>query len=71
MIDQKGQLVAVPWRGPADQPTVPDVRRSDVDAWGRSDHFRALSRRIYDPIYKYWHRVEWENFDRLPAPAAP
>ena len=66
VLDRKGQLVAVPWRGRPEDVQGPDVRRSDVDHWGRSDHFRAISRRVYDPVYKYWHRVEWEHFDRLP-----
>ena len=43
-----------------------DHRRSDVDAWGRSEHLRELTRRLYDPIYKHYFRVEWEHFDRLP-----
>jgi 1-acyl-sn-glycerol-3-phosphate acyltransferase len=47
--------------GPRDEP-----RRSDVDAWGRSEHLRAMTRRVYDPVYKHWFRVEWEHFDRLP-----
>jgi 1-acyl-sn-glycerol-3-phosphate acyltransferase len=42
------------------------VRRSDVDRWGRSEHFRALTRRAFDPIYKHWFRVEWEGFEHLP-----
>src|SRR5580765_530388 len=67
VLDRKGQLVAVPWRGRPEDVQGPDVRRSDVDHWGRSDHFRAISRRVYDPVYKYWHRVEWEHFDRLPT----
>jgi 1-acyl-sn-glycerol-3-phosphate acyltransferase len=45
---------------------APEVRRSDVDQWGRSEHFRALTRRAFDPIYKYWFRVEWEGFEHLP-----
>jgi len=44
----------------------PEPRRSDVDRWGRSEHFRALTRRAFDPIYKYWFRVEWEGFEHLP-----
>jgi 1-acyl-sn-glycerol-3-phosphate acyltransferase len=48
-------------------PDEPDnVRRSDVDRWGRSEHFRELTRRAFDPIYKYWFRVEWEGFEHLP-----
>ena len=44
----------------------PEPRRSDVDAWGRSEHLRQMTRRLYDPLYKHWFRVEWEHFDRLP-----
>jgi 1-acyl-sn-glycerol-3-phosphate acyltransferase len=43
-----------------------DARRSDVDRWGRSERFRDLIGKAFDPIYKHWFRVEWEGFDRLP-----
>ena len=43
-----------------------EPRHSDVDRWGRSEHFRELTRRVYDPIYKHWFRVEWEGFELLP-----
>jgi 1-acyl-sn-glycerol-3-phosphate acyltransferase len=43
-----------------------EERPSDVDQWGRSENFRALTRRAFDPIYKHWFRVEWEGFDLLP-----
>ena len=55
----------VPLSRPVPEP-VSEVRRSDVDRWGRSEHFRALTRRVYDPIYKHWFRVEWEGFEHLP-----
>jgi 1-acyl-sn-glycerol-3-phosphate acyltransferase len=44
-----------------------DPRMSDVDEWGRSEHLRELLRRIYDPVYDHWFRVEWEGFDKIPA----
>jgi 1-acyl-sn-glycerol-3-phosphate acyltransferase len=44
-----------------------DPRMSDVDEWGRSERLRELVRRIYDPVYDNWFRVEWEGFDRIPA----
>jgi 1-acyl-sn-glycerol-3-phosphate acyltransferase len=44
----------------------PEPRRSDIDAWGRCEHLRQMTRRLYDPLYKHWFRVEWEHFDRLP-----
>jgi 1-acyl-sn-glycerol-3-phosphate acyltransferase len=54
---------------PAPEPEVEPVdgaRRSDVDTWGRSEHMRALTRMVYDPIYRYWFRAEWEGFEHLP-----
>jgi 1-acyl-sn-glycerol-3-phosphate acyltransferase len=44
-----------------------DPRMSDVDEWGRSEHLRELVRRIYDPVYEHWFRVEWDGFDRIPT----
>ncbi len=46
--------------------TLDPNRRSDVDEWGRSESMRALARKLYDPVYRNWFRVEWENFDRIP-----
>ncbi len=45
---------------------VEEARRADVDQWGRSEHFRALTRRAFEPMYKHWFRVEWEGFELLP-----
>jgi 1-acyl-sn-glycerol-3-phosphate acyltransferase len=53
-------------RGAGDVAPLPDPRRSDVDAWGRSEQLRALTRRLYDPIYRRWFRAEWEGFEHLP-----
>jgi 1-acyl-sn-glycerol-3-phosphate acyltransferase len=45
----------------------PDTaRRSDVDEWGRSEHMRSIVRRLYDPVYKYWFRVEWDGLEKIP-----
>ena len=41
-------------------------RRSDVDEWGRSEHMRSIVRRLYDPVYRYWFRVEWEGLEKIP-----
>ncbi|HEX9969931.1 MAG TPA: lysophospholipid acyltransferase family protein [Acidimicrobiales bacterium] len=57
-----GELVHLP-RPP--RPT-PDPRVSDVDEWGRSERMRALARRLYDPIYRQWFRVEWEGLEKIP-----
>jgi 1-acyl-sn-glycerol-3-phosphate acyltransferase len=47
--------------------TLEDPRRGDVDEWGRSASMRALARRIYDPIYRRWFRVEWSGLEKIPA----
>ena len=44
-----------------------DPRLSDVDEWGRSEKMRELARRLYDPIYKYWFRAEWEGLEKIPT----
>ncbi len=44
-----------------------DPRRSDVDEWGRSERFRSLVRTVYDPIYRYWFRAEWEGLEHIPT----
>ena len=41
-------------------------RRSDVDEWGRSEHMRSIVRRLYDPMYRYWFRVEWDGLEKIP-----
>ncbi len=43
-----------------------DARRSDVDEWGRSEHLRSVVRRLYDPLYRHWFRVEWEGLEKIP-----
>lgn len=67
-----GQLVALP--KPAAKkvpethlPTDQEIRRSDVDRWGRSEKMRSLVRTVYGPIDKYYFRTEWEGFENLPA----
>lgn len=44
-----------------------EIRLSDVDEWGRSEHMRELARRLYDPIYRHWFRVEWEGLEKIPT----
>jgi 1-acyl-sn-glycerol-3-phosphate acyltransferase len=53
-------------RSGAEMTGPPDPRRSDVDEWGRSEHMRSIVRRLYDPMYKYWFRVEWEGLEKIP-----
>ena len=52
---------------PREQVEHDPLRRSDVDEWGRSEHMRALVRKLYEPMYRDWFRVTWENFDRIPS----
>jgi 1-acyl-sn-glycerol-3-phosphate acyltransferase len=51
---------------PTDRPDGDDPRLSDVDEWGRSEHMRSIVRRLYDPVYRYWFRVEWEGLEKIP-----
>jgi 1-acyl-sn-glycerol-3-phosphate acyltransferase len=56
---------------PVPRPPNPGVRDlegklSDVDGWGRSEHMRQIIRTVYDPIYTYWFRAEWEGLERIP-----
>jgi 1-acyl-sn-glycerol-3-phosphate acyltransferase len=55
---------------PLRRPTAPVAlgeRVSDVDAWGRSEKARDRLRRLYDPVYRYWFRTEWEGLEKIPA----
>lgn len=60
-------LVHLPRQEPEDA-TEPyaGTRLSDVDQWGRSERMRSLTRAVYEPIYRYWFRAEWEGFENLP-----
>jgi 1-acyl-sn-glycerol-3-phosphate acyltransferase len=58
-------LVPVP--KPADDAPLADPRTGDVDEWGRSEHMRELARRLYDPMYRHWFRVEWEGLEKIPT----
>ncbi len=44
-----------------------DPRTGDVDEWGRSERAREFIRKVYDPMYKYWFRAEWEGLEHIPA----
>src|SRR5437660_1347517 len=60
-----GALVHLP-RQPEAEP-LHDPRVGDVDEWGRSEHIRALARRLYDPLYRQLFRVEWEGLEKIPT----
>jgi|SRR5690242_12199657 1-acyl-sn-glycerol-3-phosphate acyltransferase len=59
-----GALVPLP-REPEPERDA-DLRRSDVDNWGRSERMRQLARSIYDPVYTKWFRAEWEGLEHIP-----
>jgi 1-acyl-sn-glycerol-3-phosphate acyltransferase len=61
---EPGALVHLPELSPPDQ--THDPRRGDVDEWGRSEHMRALARRLYGPLYRDWFRAEWEGLSHVP-----
>jgi 1-acyl-sn-glycerol-3-phosphate acyltransferase len=73
-VDSKTDVFGTPLTSGGDLVHVPrpivdtddEVRRGDVDGWGRSDRMRALARRIYDPVYRRWFRAEWEGLERIP-----
>ncbi len=61
--EQRAALVPLP-RPKDETPTSP--RLSDVDEWGRSEHIREIARRVYEPLYHNWFRVEWEGLEKIP-----
>ena len=64
--EKPGALVHLP-RTAAAEEELPNPRLSDVDEWGRSERTRALARRVYDPLYRYWFRAEWEGLEKIPT----
>jgi 1-acyl-sn-glycerol-3-phosphate acyltransferase len=48
------------------EPGPTDPRNDDVDAWGRSEHFRELVRKIGRFYYERWFRVEWDGLEKIP-----
>ena len=58
----------VPIRLPSTRLDVPEeVRLSDVDEWGRSEHMRSIIRTLYEPVYSKWFRAEWEGLEKIPS----
>ena len=64
--ERPGALVHLPRTADAEE-ELPNPRLSDVDEWGRSERIRALARRVYDPVYRYWFRAEWEGLEKIPT----
>ena len=56
----------VPVAGPEPEPDDTELRRGDVDVWGRSERMREIARTVYDPLYRHWFRVEWEGLEHVP-----
>ncbi|MGH9049035.1 MAG: lysophospholipid acyltransferase family protein [Acidimicrobiia bacterium] len=52
---------------PPDDRLDEELRQGDVDRWGRSESIREIARTIYDPLYRYWFRAEWEGLEHIPA----
>jgi 1-acyl-sn-glycerol-3-phosphate acyltransferase len=65
LTSKSREIVQVP-RPERFEDQADQARLSDVDHWGRSEHIRALTRTLYDPMYRYWFRTEWEGFEHLP-----
>jgi 1-acyl-sn-glycerol-3-phosphate acyltransferase len=55
-----GPLVPIP------APREPGPPVSDVDPWGRSERSRRLARTLFNPVYRYWFRAEWEGLEHIP-----
>jgi 1-acyl-sn-glycerol-3-phosphate acyltransferase len=51
---------------PPDEGVDGSLRQGDVDRWGRSESVRELARTIYDPLYRYWFRAEWDGLEHIP-----
>lgn len=66
--EESASLVPLPRPDAATEPEpLDDPRLSDVDEWGRSEHMREIARRLYDPMYRYWFRAEWEGLENIPT----
>jgi 1-acyl-sn-glycerol-3-phosphate acyltransferase len=63
---REASMALVPVPKPDDR-NLADPRRSDVDEWGRSEHMREVVRNVYGPIYRSWHRVEWQGLENIPT----
>jgi 1-acyl-sn-glycerol-3-phosphate acyltransferase len=65
-LEESVSFSILPVRRPRPDYGPDEARLSDVDEWGRSEHMRSIVRRLYDPAYRYWFRVEWEGLEKIP-----
>lgn len=65
-LAERRALVHLPGFGDTAGPAH-DPRLGDVDEWGRSERVRRQTRRLFDPIYRNWFRVEWEGLENIPS----
>lgn len=66
MLEESNAMLPVATESRAAAP-LDDPRLSDVDEWGRSEHMREVARRLYDPMYKHWFRVDWKGLEKIPV----
>jgi 1-acyl-sn-glycerol-3-phosphate acyltransferase len=66
-MPRPANLVGLPSPNDGAEGALADKRLSDVDEWGRSERWRELTRRLYDPLYRHWFRAEWEGLDNIPS----
>lgn len=64
-LAERRALVHLPQLSDPDAPSH-DPRTGDVDEWGRSERVRERVRRLFDPIYRRYFRVEWEGLEKIP-----
>ena len=64
-LAERRALVHLPQLSEPDSPSH-DPRKGDVDEWGRSERVRERVRKLYDPIYRKYFRVEWEGLEKIP-----
>lgn len=69
-VSESAALVPVEREPRRDPDQLGPARASDVNEWGRSESMRALARRLYEPMYRHWFRVEWEGLEKIPRGGA-
>ena len=52
---------------PAESPTSTTPGAPTSTSGAGREHMRSIVRRLYDPMYRYWFRVEWEGLEKIPT----